>query len=313
MRVPDDCAGMASVRTTCFPDWPISAAEMADEEARRPPKRLHRALVAHDGHTMLGYGFVQEPDVAARPGRLRFRVLVAPEHRRSGVGSALYTALCTLVNDAGATELVTEALADDEGAARFLARHGFVEYHRRVENRLHLAKVDPTTVGRAIDTHVDAFFASGVRIASFRQLRLAHADAPRRLYDLDTILWADVPFGLSGALPTYEQYVVAEIDHPDFMPAGTFIALDGGRWIGVSALIRQPGFLLNSMTGVLREWRSRGLARWLKLHTLRHALECGATEIRTFNDSINPAILALNDSLGFRVAAVQVRCRKELK
>ena len=122
-----------------------------------------------------------------------------------------------------------------------------------------------------------------------------------------------MPFGLSGALPTYEQYVVAEIDHPDFMPAGTFIALDGGRWIGVSALIRQPGFLLNSMTGVLREWRSRGLARWLKLHTLRHALECGATEIRTFNDSINPAILALNDSLGFRVAAVQVRYRKELK
>jgi GNAT superfamily N-acetyltransferase len=313
MRVPDDCAGVAGVCTACFPDWPIAADALAAQEARRPPERLHKPLVALEDDTVVGYGFVQEPDVAARAGRLRIRVLVPPEHRGQGVGKALYEALCALATDAGATELVTEALEADEGAARFLARRRFVAYHRRIENRLLLADVDPTVIGRAIDMHVDAFFRSGVRVATFRQLGLVQADASRRLYDLDTALWADVPFGLSGSLPTYEQYVAAEIDHPDFMPAGTFIALDADRWIGVSALVRHPGFLLNSMTGVVREWRSRGLARWLKLYTMRHALECGATEIRTFNDAINPAILALNDSLGFRVAAVQVRYRKELR
>lgn len=241
------------------------------------------------------------------------RVLVPPGHRRHGIGSALYEALCRIGNEAGATELVTEAQEADDEAAPFLTRRGFVEYHRRVENRLSLANVDPTTIGRAIDAHVDAFFASGVRIATFRQLGLAHADAAGRLYDLDTTLWADVPFGLAGAVPSYEEYVAAEITHPDFLPAATFIALDGDRWIGLSALVRRPGFLLSSMTGVVREWRNRGLATWLKLHTLRHALECGAAEIRTFNDSINPAILALNASFGFRVAAVQVRYRKELR
>jgi GNAT superfamily N-acetyltransferase len=313
MRVPDDCAGVAAVCSACFPDWPISADEMVDDEARRPPERLHRALVALEGDTVAGFGFVQEPDVAARKGRLRMRVLVAPERRRSGVGSALYDALCEIGNEAGATEFVTEAQAADEGAAPFLAGRGFVEYHRRVESRLSLADVDPTTIGRAIDAHADAFFASGARIATFRQLRQVHADAARRLYDLDATLWVDVPFGLSGALPTYDQYVATEIDRPDFMPAATFIALDGDRWIGISALVRRPGFLLNSMTGVVRDWRSRGLARWLKLHTLRHALECGAAEIRTFNDSINPTILALNASFGFRVTAVQLRHRKELR
>ncbi|MGZ8273441.1 MAG: hypothetical protein ACXWUM_05965, partial [Burkholderiaceae bacterium] len=220
---------------------------------------------------------------------------------------------CEIGNGVGATEFLTEAQADDEGAAPFLTGRGFVEYHRRVESRLSLADVNPTTIGRSIDAHVDAFFPSGVRIATFRQLRLAHADAGRRLYDLDTTLWADVPFGLTGDLPEYEDYVAAEIDHPDFMPAATFIALDGDRWIGISALVRGPGFLLSSMTGVLREWRRRGLARWLKLHTLRHALECGAVEIRTFNDSINPAILTLNAFFGFRVTAVQLRYRKELR
>jgi mycothiol synthase len=307
MRVPDDCAGVASVCTACCPDWPITADDVADEAARRPVERLHRALVALDGHALVGYGFVEEPDVAAREGRLRIRVLVAPERRGAGVGSSLYEALCRIGGAAGATEFVTEALADDAGAPPFLARRGFVEYHRRV------ADVHPTAVGRAIDAQVDAFFASGVRIVTFRQLSLAHADAARRLYDLDTTLWADVPFGLTGAVPSYEQYVAAEIDHPDFLPAATFIAVDGDRWIGLSALVRRPGFLLNSMTGVLRPWRSRGLARWLKLHTLRHALERGAAAIRTFNDANNPAILALNASLGFRVAAVQLRYRKELR
>lgn len=311
MRVPDDCAGVAAVCSACFPDWPISAQEMADEEARRPPERLHRAVVALDGDTLVGFGYVQEPDVAARKGRLRIRVLVAPERRRGGVGSALYDALCEIGNEAGATEFVTEAQAADEGAAPFLTGRGFVEYHRRLESRLSPADLDSTAIGRAIDAHVDAFFASGVRIATFRQLSLVHAEATRRLYDLDTTLWVDVPFGLSGALPTYDQYVATEIDHPDFMPKATFIALDGDRWIGISALVRRPGFMLSSMTGVVRDWRNRGLARWLKLHTLRHALECGAAEIRTFNDSINPAILALNASLGFRVVAAQLRYRKE--
>jgi GNAT superfamily N-acetyltransferase len=312
MRVPDDCAGVARVCTACFPDWPLAAEEVADDEARRAPGRMHRALVALDRDEIVGFGFVQVPDVAAREGRLRIRVLVPPERRRQGVGGALYDALHAIASEAGATELVTEARSADEAAAPFLASRGFVEYHRRIENRLSMSDVDPAMIGRAIDRHVDALFASGVRIATFRQLGLVHADAARRLYDLDATLWADVPFGLTGALPSYEEYVAAEIAHPDFLPAATFIAMDGDRWIGVSALVRGHGFLLNSMTGVLRDWRGRGLAHWLKLHTLRHALECNAAEIRTFNDSINPAILALNASLGFRVANVQVRYRKEL-
>jgi len=42
------------------------------------------------------------------------------------------------------------------------------------------------------------------------------------------------------------------------------------------------------------------LARWLKLHTIRWALERRAPEMRTFNDAVNEAILGLNQSLGFR-------------
>lgn len=313
MEVPRDCDGVARLRSACFPAWPVSGDEVGAAEARRLPERLHVPWVAVEGDAIAGYGYVEEPGVAARPGRVRLQVLVDPARRGHGIGGALYAALADLARDAGTTELVTEACASEPAARHFLMQRGFVEYHRRQEARLQLADVDPAAVARGIDAATDAFFRTGVRIATYRQLQLAADDAPRRLYDLDAALWADVPFGLTGAVPTFEQYRVLELADPHFLPPATFIALDGARWIGLGALMSGKGFLLNSMTGVVRDWRGRGLARWLKLHTIRCALERGAPELRTFNDSVNAAILGLNRSLGFRVAAVELRYRKELQ
>jgi len=51
------------------------------------------AWVAVQQDEITGYGYVEEPNSAARPGRIRIRVLVAPEHRSAGLGGALYEAL----------------------------------------------------------------------------------------------------------------------------------------------------------------------------------------------------------------------------
>jgi GNAT superfamily N-acetyltransferase len=269
--------------------------------------------VAHAQGSIAGYGYIEEPNVAARPGRIRIRVMVDPAHRGTGLGRAMCDALEARARVAGATELVTEAAENEAGARALLARRGFAEYHRRIESRLALADVDPAKMARGIEALTDAFFPDGVRIATYRQMLLAVSDAPRRLYDLDALLWADVPFGLTGAVPTFEEYQALELADPDFLPQATFVALDGDRWIGLGALMNGPGFLLNSMTGAAREWRGRGLARWLKLHTIRWALERGAPELRTFNDAVNDAILGLNRSLGFRVESVEIRYRKDVR
>jgi mycothiol synthase len=312
MDVTRDGSDVARIRSACFPEWPVSGDEVADAEARRLPERLHVPWVAVDHDVLVGYGYVEEPGVGARPGRLRIRVLVDPTQRERGIGTALYTALHERAREAGATELVTETKAEDPAALHFLAHRGFVEFHRRIESRLRIQETAPAAIARGIDRMTDAFFATGVRIATYGQLLLAAPDAPRRLYDLDASLWLDVPYGLTGDFLSFAQYQALELADPDFLPRATFIALDGERWIGLAALMNGRGFLLNSMTGVVREWRGRGLARWLKLHTIRWAIERGASEIRTFNDSVNEAILGLNRSFGFRVASVDLRHRKDM-
>jgi GNAT superfamily N-acetyltransferase len=56
----------------------------------------------------------------------------------------------------------------------------------------------------------------------------------------------------------------------------------------------------NEMTGTLPEFRRRGLARLVKLATIRWAAEHGIEAVQTGNSHENPGILALNIDLGYR-------------
>jgi len=304
---------IARIVTAAYPEWPRTGAEIA-AAARRRAARFHRKFVAEEAPGRLaGFGFIEVPDVAAAAGRLRIRVIADPARLGHGVGAALYSALEAEARRHGCTELCTEVLASHPRAGRFAGDRGFVVYNRRLESRLRLAEVAPGPIARAIDAHTDRLFTTGLRIASYRQLALAGETAARRLYALQSELWRDVPFGISGPDPSYESFVAEELGDPAFRAAGTFVALDGTDWVGLCAQSAAGDHLLATMTGIVRRWRRRGLARWLKLHAIRHALEVGAREIRTFNDAANTDMIALNRALGFVPVQTDLRMKKELR
>lgn len=304
---------IARIVSAAYPDWPRTGAEIA-EAARRRGARFHQKFVAEESPGRLaGFGFLEVPDVAAAAGRLRIRVTAHPAQLGRGVGATLYAALEAEARQRGCTELCTEVLASHPRAGRFAADRGFVVYNRRIESRLRLDAIDPERIARAIDAHTDRLFPTGLRIASYRQLALAGESAARRLYALHSELWRDVPFGISGPDPSYESFLAEELGDPAFRAAGTFVALDGTGWVGLCAQSAAGDYLLSTMTGVVRRWRRHGLARWLKLHAIRHAFEAGVREIRTFNDAANAGMLALNRALGFAPVETDLRLKKELR
>jgi GNAT superfamily N-acetyltransferase len=65
------------------------------------------------------------------------------------------------------------------------------------------------------------------------------------------------------------------------------------------------------MTGTLPEFRRRGLARLVKLATIRWAAEHGIAAIQTGNSHENPGILALNARLGYRPVATETHYLRE--
>jgi GNAT superfamily N-acetyltransferase len=304
---------IARIITAAHPDWPRTGAEIAAAAVRRG-ERFHLKFVAESAPGQLaGYGFLEVPDVAAAAGRLRVRVTLDPTRVGHGIGAALYDALESEARHHGAIELCTEVLASNPRAERFALGRGYAVYNRRIESRLSLETVVPERIARGIDSLTDRLFGTGIRIANFRQLTRAVATAPRHLYDLIVDLWRDVPFGISGADPTFESFLSEELGDPAFSSAGTFVALDGASWIGLCAQTSAEGRLMTSMTGVVRAWRRHGLARWLKLHSIRYALEVEAPEIRTFNDAANEGMLTLNRALGFVPVETDLRMKKELR
>jgi GNAT superfamily N-acetyltransferase len=71
--------------------------------------------------------------------------------------------------------------------------------------------------------------------------------------------------------------------------------------VGLSAIAIHPEekYASNAFTGILREYRGRGLAQALKLQTILLARREGMLSIRTNNDSENAPILTVNQKLGY--------------
>ena len=86
------------------------------------------------------------------------------------------------------------------------------------------------------------------------------------------------------------------------LPDAYFVASDRGRLVGCSAVHAAGEDVLRILiTGVLPEYRRRGIARLLKLRVHAWARANGYREIHT--STANPAVVALNTALGYAIVA----------
>lgn len=67
------------------------------------------------------------------------------------------------------------------------------------------------------------------------------------------------------------------------------------------------------MTGTLRAYRGRGLAKLAKTDSLRRARAAGCAEAFTGNDGENGPMLAINAGLGYGLASLEWRYVRELR
>ncbi|HUG56240.1 MAG TPA: GNAT family N-acetyltransferase [Candidatus Limnocylindrales bacterium] len=273
------------------------------EEARARDERWdHRRyeksrVVAQDEEgVVVGYGEVYQEPSRFEPGRYFIRLAVEERWRGRGIGAALWEHLAAELDERRAR--IACAWADESAAAReFLEHRGFRVVIKGVEQVLELAAFDPSAFAGAIDR----VRAQGIVLADLSTEAARDEDAHRKAHGLSFAARTDQPtLGQVTAAP-YADWLRTNVESPQALPDGYAVAMDAGRYVGSSSLLRISKTDVRAVvTAVLPSHRRRGIALALKLMTIAYARAIGAERITTSVAEPNVAMLALNVRLGFR-------------
>ncbi len=85
-----DYEAFSLLQETVWPELPRTVDEWKYNDRARDPKYLFRRFVAERNGTMVASGQYCEPFWSMRPGKYWVNLDVHPDHRRRGIGSALY-------------------------------------------------------------------------------------------------------------------------------------------------------------------------------------------------------------------------------
>lgn len=290
-----DDARRAELQNLASPET-ITAEDVREWRRSEDPKRITLRLgaEAEDGRLVAYAHALREP--WDKPGVFWLHVVVDPAGRRQGTGALLHEELLRFARERGGTRYFAEVRDHLPMGLAFAERQGYHVQRHLFESTLDVAGFDEARFGGA----VEAAERAGIRFLTLADVGDTE-EARRRLWALNEALRQEVP-GADGGLRPYEAFRKQVCEAAWYRPEGQILAVDGDRWIGLSALgyfaTPQP-MMWVMMTGVEREYRGRGIALALKLLGMRYARRSGARYIRTNNDSENAPILAVNRKLGF--------------
>lgn len=240
------------------------------------------------------------------PGRYYVSLEVHPDMRRQGIGSALYDHLMRALaaEDPQGSIFMTKCGEDQPETVRFLTQRGFQETGRELFSELDVATFDPQRLVAA----KERMHQQGITILAYPALAAADPQCQRKCYALQGESMTGMPAGGERTRQSFEQFVQQIFESMAFIPEAFFVALDQGRYVGMSNLTNEnddPTRLLTDYTGVLPSYRRRGIATALKLHCLAYAEANGVKTITTSNDATNP-MYQLNLDLGFKPKPAQL-------
>lgn len=246
------------------------------------------------------------------PKKFWFDGWVDPKHQGQGIGSALYDKLKDDFDERGAIAAWMGIRENMLGTIAFAQRRGFAEKMRGWESTIDPYQVNISEFQKYSGKAAEA----GIQFSTLEEELREDPDCYSKLYELVQTAFRDVPIADTPTDTPYDQWLAFEMKNPNLIPQAYMIAKDGNNYVGTSVVWRlkkEPRSLYQGLTGVLREYRGKGIAVALKLKVLDFARKNGFDNIRTFNASTNEGMLAINMKLGFKRDLAWITFEKSLE
>lgn len=279
---------------------PERADEPAGWGAPSGPAGPRRYVAVTGAGRIVGYGGFWR----VRPGKFRIDLVVAPGRRRCGIGSRLLDRLTGDAHAAGAVTVQARADSDRAQSLAFLGHRGFSETMRMHRLVLDVASADLRPFA-GIERRLAA---AGIVLTTLAEERVRAGDACwARLCDLHNaarVGWPDPDPGPGSGpeeLQTPEEIRRRYHLHRQGWPELCFLAVQGERYVG---------FVGPLGTAVRPALRGRGIATALKVREVAAAQQRGVLTLEGATG--NPAMLKVNQRLGYRRTSTEVRLVRAL-
>ena len=272
-----------------------AAQELIDEHNVDMPERILRHAVAINAQgAVVGFSFAGHYP-SMKPHQYFVNVVVDSAHRQQGIGAQLWDDLSRYLREQAADALLAEVHEGDPIHYRFAEKRGFTPRTHQLRAILDLKHFDESKFA-AITKQVQAL---GIRLTSFADVEQTEENI-RRLYDINGVAALDDPAS-DGAYINYANWKKVILGASWFQPAGQMIALDGDKFVGLSAISynqeEQMGYIM--ISGVDAAYRNRKIMQALKLRAIHYARVMGATRVVTHVETVNAAMRAINQKFGF--------------
>jgi mycothiol synthase len=297
----EDAPWAADLLTECRPDEPMDPVVLGHRwRTVRPAWWRQRLGVLAHGEPV-GCCTVEHPPWEREPermGRLFWSLLPAA----SDLAGELLSELSARLVGEGAHAILGSCYEDDRHLRAAFERAGF--RHERTGRAWELDLV--ANRDRLLAMTAQARERMGMQ--GIRLVRMAEHDDPR-FWPAMTAFYNEVDLDIPRTGPMHlwtESEVRADLgENPEVRADRVWLALEGTDLAGLSHLTFPPvrGYCWTGLTATARAYRSRGIARAVKMETLAQAVELGVDRVRTDNDAENAPILHINETLGYRPIA----------
>jgi len=271
------------------------ADELIDEyNVEMKGRILRHAVAVNRQGEIVGFSFAGHyPSMEAN--QYYADVIVDPAYRQQKIGTQLWDELAGYFHEQGAGQLLCDVREGNPAYLKFAQSRGFEILHHLLRAVLVLDQ----DYDSQFENLTSSLESHGIRLTTFADVAQTEENI-RQLYDINGIAALDDPAS-DGGYVNYENWKKVILGASWFQPAGQMIALDGDKFVALSAITYNAEENRGStlISGVDPSYRNRKIMQALKYQAIQYAQSFGASEVVTELAAINGPMRAINKKFGF--------------